>query len=289
MIDALAWTLLHFLWQGALLGFMAFLLLRLARPDRASTRYAIGVATLGLMLITSIATFAILSKAAPAAIAGDRFTVFPITGSVPQLVTSVDETVNEVTKSGNAQSIIRTGTVVFATWRPAPLGPTATSLLVLVWGIGVLALSLRLLGGWLLTRSLTRHAISSVSPAIVAAAGTIAARLQLRRAVAIVESGAVVVPTLVGWMTPVVLLPAAALSGLSPEQLQAILAHELAHVRRHDYLVNLLQSMVETLLFYHPAMWWVSAQVRAEREHCCDDLAVAVSYTHLTLPTILRV
>ena len=83
-------------------------------------------------------------------------------------------------------------------------------------------------------------------------------------------------PTLVGWIKPVVLLPAAALAGLSPEQLQAILAHELAHVRRHDYLVNLLQSMVETLLFYHPATWWVSAQVRAEREHCCDDLAVEV-------------
>jgi len=287
MIDALAWTLLHFLWQGALLGFMAFLLLRLARPDRASTRYAIGVATLGLMLITSLATFAILSKAGPATSAGDRFTVFPITGPVPQLVTSVDETVNEVTKNGNAQSMIRTGTAVFATWRPAPLGPTATSLLVLVWGIGVLALSLRLLGGWMLTRSLTRHAISSVSPAIIAAAGTIAVRLQLRRAVAIVESGAVVVPTLVGWMKPVVLLPAAALSGLSPEQLQAILAHELAHVRRHDYLVNLLQSMVETLLFYHPAMWWVSAQVRAEREHCCDDLAVDVCGDRLVYVTAL--
>ena len=73
-----------------------------------------------------------------------------------------------------------------------------------------------------------------------------------------------------------VLLPAAALSGLSPLQLQAILAHELAHVRRHDYLVNLLQSAVETLLFYHPAVWWISAEIRAERENCCDDLAVAV-------------
>ena len=90
------------------------------------------------------------------------------------------------------------------------------------------------------------------------------------------ESAAVTVPTLVGWVRPVVLLPAAALSGLTPEQLEAILAHELAHVRRHDYLVNLLQSLVETLLFYHPAVWWVSAEVRAEREHCCDDLAVAV-------------
>ena len=88
-------------------------------------------------------------------------------------------------------------------------------------------------------------------------------------------------------MKPVVLLPVAALSGLSPEQLQAILAHELAHVRRHDYLVNLLQSVVETLLFYHPAMWWVSAQVRTEREHCCDDLAVEVCGDRLVYVTAL--
>ncbi|HUQ85957.1 MAG TPA: M56 family metallopeptidase [Vicinamibacterales bacterium] len=284
MIDALAWTLLHFLWQGALLGLIAFLLLRLARPDRASTRYAIGVATLGLMLVTSIATFAQLSKDAPPPIVRSPVTVAPIRSAASS---SVDETVSEVTKGGTSQSMIRTNTAVFATWRPAPLGTTTTSLLVLAWAIGVLALSLRLLGGWMLTRSLTRHAVSSVSPAIIAAAGAIAARLELRRAVRIVESGAVVVPTLVGWIKPVVLLPAAALSGLSPEQLQAILAHELAHVRRHDYLVNLLQSMIETLLFYHPAMWWVSSQVRAEREHCCDDLAVEVCGDRLIYVTAL--
>jgi hypothetical protein len=74
----------------------------------------------------------------------------------------------------------------------------------------------------------------------------------------------------------VVLLPAAALAGLSPRQIEALLAHELAHVRRHDYLVNLLQSAAETLLFYHPAVWWVSRQVRKEREDCCDDLALTV-------------
>jgi len=74
----------------------------------------------------------------------------------------------------------------------------------------------------------------------------------------------------------VVLVPASTLAGLSPQQLEAILAHELAHVRRHDYLANLLQTAVETLLFYHPAVWWVSAQIRRERENCCDDLAVAV-------------
>jgi beta-lactamase regulating signal transducer with metallopeptidase domain len=83
-------------------------------------------------------------------------------------------------------------------------------------------------------------------------------------------------------LRPVILLPASALTGLSPQQLEAIIAHELAHIRRHDYLINLLQTVVETLLFYHPAVWWVSRRIRQEREHCCDDLAVAVCGDALT-------
>ena len=157
-----------------------------------------------------------------------------------------------------------------------PDAPFWLPILTALWFIGVLGLSVRMLGGWVMTRLLARRAVARVSPVIEAAAREIATRLDLQRAVAILESAAVTVPTLIGWVRPVVLLPAAALSGLSPLQLQAILAHELAHVRRHDYLVNLLQSAVEILLFYHPAVWWISAEIRAERENCCDDLAVAV-------------
>src|SRR5207247_762569 len=92
----------------------------------------------------------------------------------------------------------------------------------------------------------------------------------------VVESALVDVPTVVGCMRPVILLPIAAISNLTPSQIEAILAHELAHIRRHDYLVNLLQTLAETLLFYHPGVWWVSARIREEREHCCDDVAVEV-------------
>jgi beta-lactamase regulating signal transducer with metallopeptidase domain len=74
-----------------------------------------------------------------------------------------------------------------------------------------------------------------------------------------------------------ILLPASAISGLSTSQIELILAHELAHVRRHDWLVNFAQIVIEALLFYHPAMWWVSNQIRKERENCCDDMAVAIS------------
>ena len=265
LVIALAWTLIHFVWQGALIATATFVLLRLVRPERGSTRYAIGVASLALMPAACVLTFMTLSSST-ARDGGDRSVGGPanlVTGTpLPQYAHEV---------------------VTFSTDSPEPAppaaftpGPAVLAGIVVVWALGVLALTTRLVGGWLLTRRLTRTAVLAVPAAIDAAARRIAERLNLRRAVQIVQSGAVSVPTLVGWVKPVVLVPAAALSGLSPDQLHAILAHELAHVRRHDYLVNLLQSVVETLLFYHPATWWVSAQVRAEREHCCDDLAVAV-------------
>jgi uncharacterized protein (TIGR03435 family) len=112
--------------------------------------------------------------------------------------------------------------------------------------------------------------------------GRLAARVGLCRPVRLLVSALVQVPTVVGWLRPVVLVPVGALSGLPPEHLEALLAHELAHIRRHDYLVNILQSVAEALLFYHPAVWWVSGHLRFERELCCDDVAVSVTGDALT-------
>ena len=103
------------------------------------------------------------------------------------------------------------------------------------------------------------------------------ARIRVSRPVRLLVSSLVQAPAVVGWLRPVVLVPVGALTGLPAEQIEALLVHELAHIRRHDYLVNVLQSVVEALLFYHPAVWWVSGHIRTEREQCCDDVAVAVS------------
>ena len=117
---------------------------------------------------------------------------------------------------------------------------------------------------------------SSSSADLRGLAQRVAGRLALDRLVDVLESPAIAVPVMIGWLKPVVILPTAAIAGLTPIQVEALIAHELAHVRRHDYLVNLLQSVVETLLFYHPAVWWVSRDVRESREQCCDDMAVGV-------------
>ena len=102
-------------------------------------------------------------------------------------------------------------------------------------------------------------------------------RMQVSRRVRLLPTDRVDSPSVIGWLRPVILAPVGVLCGLAPEQVEALLAHELAHVRRHDYLVNVLQGIAESLLFYHPAVWWISNQIRTEREHCCDDLAVAAS------------
>ena len=148
--------------------------------------------------------------------------------------------------------------------------------MVLVWLLGVLGLTARVLGGLFFTQRLMRCENHLIGIHWQERLKHLSKPLRLRKQVRLLESTLVQVPTTVGWLRPVVLLPASALTGLTPQQLELILAHELAHIRRHDYLVNLFQVAVETLLFYHPAVWWVSRQIRIEREHACDDLAVAV-------------
>jgi beta-lactamase regulating signal transducer with metallopeptidase domain len=147
--------------------------------------------------------------------------------------------------------------------------------LVFIWLIGVVLLSLRLLGGWVQVGRLKRRWAVPAAERWQQMLLDVARRLRLARPVRLLESAAARVPTVIGWLRPVILLPASILTGLSPEQIEALLAHELAHIRRYDYLVNLVQTVIETLLFYHPAVWWVSHRARVEREHCCDDLAVA--------------
>jgi protocatechuate 3,4-dioxygenase beta subunit len=149
--------------------------------------------------------------------------------------------------------------------------------LVLSYIAGVVALSLWNLGGWVAVWRLRTNGVSTVAGEYLEAAARTARRMGLRRVVRLVHNARVSCPMVVGALRPVILLPTCLLTGLSLAEIELILAHELAHVRRHDYLVNLVQSLVETLLFYHPAVWWVSRQIRTEREHCCDDVAVSVT------------
>lgn len=260
MKDALALALVHFLWQGALLAFVAAVLMRLVHGS-AQARYAIGVATLCAMVAAPAVTAAWLIQAEPVTVVPDQ-----------SVATPAPDTLTTVTRGQGVVS----GAATVTEQASAPVFPYATAVLA-GWALGVMLLSGRLAGGWLIAHRLATRAVRPVVDELQQVARRLAVQLRLSRPVRILESASVAVPVMVGWLKPVVLLPAAAIAGLPAEHLEALLAHELAHVRRHDYLINLLQSTAETLLFYHPGVWWVSNQVRVEREHCCDDLAVSVT------------
>ena len=269
-IDVAGWTLLHFLWQGAAIAVATGALLHLLRNSSPQARYAVACAALALMLAAPIGTALTLTGSPRSAIAD----------SVHLLRSS----------QGNLVGVAFTPPSVPGPSASTPTVPTPTELtfpielntqtlfstLVALWLAGVGILLARLAAGCWRVRRLHAVARGEAMSRWQSVAEDLASRLDLRRRFSIVDSARVATPTVVGWLHPIVMLPIAALSGLTPRQVEAILAHELAHIRRHDFIVNLLQTLAETALFYHPAVWWISARIRAEREHCCDDVAVAV-------------
>jgi beta-lactamase regulating signal transducer with metallopeptidase domain len=260
MKDALALALVHFIWQGTLLALAGAALMRLARVP--TVRYAIGTATMLAMLLAPVMTFVAIRTAADTS---RQVTLSQRTATSPDAAATHDgRTAASMSAAALALPQDAAPVIVPTTW------------ILNVWAVGVMVLSLRFAGGWAVARRLAAGTLTPVGDELQALAAQMAARLNVRRAVRVCESASVAVPMMLGCLRPVIILPPAAVIALPLAQLEALLAHELAHIRRHDYLVNLLQTGVETLCFYHPAVWWISREVRRHREHCCDDIAVGV-------------
>jgi uncharacterized protein (TIGR03435 family) len=254
LTQALNAALIDFLWQGALVGVLLWTSLFALRQRSADTRYAVGCAALGALAVLPVITTAVFyARALPT-----DTRAFSAAASSRTLV-----------NTQQAVALIWTGSDFQSTAWLAPLQAWVLPL----WSVGVLIFSVRLACGGAQAFALSRH-VQPSDEGVHAMVSRLATRMGLDRAVRVLTTIGVDAPSVMGWLRPVILLPPASLLGLTPQQLEAVLAHELAHVRRHDYLVNILQMVVETLLFYHPAVWWTSKQIRLERELCCDDLAV---------------
>jgi uncharacterized protein (TIGR03435 family) len=269
-VDVAGWTLVHFVWQGAGIALLAATALRLLRSTRPQLRYLAACLALAAMLAAPVVTAVVMTRAPR----------IPLTDSV------------HAVRSPNGAII---GVAITPPWAAAagggnaPAAPaelrlpaaidtgTVFSVLVTLWLTGVALLLARLAAGCWRIRKLQTAARLQGASRWQSVAEKIALRLGLTHRFTVVDSVRVATPTVIGWLRPVILLPVAAMAGLSPRQVEAILAHELAHIRRHDFLINFLQTVAETMLFYHPAVWWLSRRIRTEREHCCDDVAVSVS------------
>jgi beta-lactamase regulating signal transducer with metallopeptidase domain len=254
-IRVLGWCLLHFIWQGAVLALILSVALTRLRSPRA--RYGAAVCVLAAMMIAPCLTFAALQPSA---------TLQPFATSEVTQTQHAVPTVPAAAASSSADRLL-----------PFVSPPASTDWLsyaVLAWLAGVYMFTLRTLGAWMLLMRLRRQRAESIGGDLLETCLALQRRLGVSRAVRYVCSKAVEAPAVLGWLRPVVVLPLSALAGLTPWQVEAIIAHELAHIKRWDALVNVFQIAIETLLFYHPAVWWVNRVIRNEREHCCDDVAV---------------
>ncbi len=274
-IERLGWMLVHFLWQATVVALLLAVLLRVLRRADANLRYAAACGALALMAVLPLITMQLVEIPGPAAEAGPLREIAPPTAE--PLPLSV-ERVGQLPPLSAVPPLETADVTVPIPWqeRAATALEPALPYMVLGWLAGVFGLSAWHLGGWAQLQRLKRRMTRKAGPALHTMLDALANGLGVRRAVILLESALVEVPTVIGWLRPAILLPASAMTGLSPDQLRAILAHELAHIRRHDYLANIVQTVLEILGFYHPAVWWVSNRIRIERENCCDDLAVHI-------------
>jgi len=255
VLRTLGWTLLHFIWQGA--GLAALFAVATAVCRSSTARYALAVSALVLMMVSPVITFTWLRAPANPAVR---------TGAGGASTSAGTSTRNAIALSSSLAPVAESRTVQ----------PSAMLWLVEAWFLGVLLLSLRTAGGLFLIERMRRKEVQPVGGELYERCLALQRGMGLDRVIQYCECHGLDAPAVLGWFRPVVLLPVRALTGLSEQQIEAVIAHELAHIRRLDCFVNLFQIAAETLLFYHPAVWWVSQGIRAERENCCDDEAISL-------------
>ncbi len=256
--SSLAWALIDFLWQGLLVGWVAALLLALMRKARPQARYL--VACSALLLCAALPLAGMVARMAEAD-AGVGSAALPLVAS------------STVASAVAALPVAAIDAGRFDGWEAAL--QARLPLVLLLWALGAGLLALRMVLGLAWVRRRTRAGQYRLDPAWQARLDRMARGMGIARRVTLGLVDDLASPVTAGWWRPVVLVPASLVSGMPPLLLEALLAHELAHVRRCDYVVNLIQSAIEILLFYHPAVWWLSNRIREEREQIADDVAAS--------------
>ncbi len=267
IIEAIGWAIFHSLWQGALISIVLGIAILIIDSKSAKFRYALSITSLLLLCAASTITF--------------------INVYHPQTsVTSV-----EVIKS-NTYTQAETNYFILSTDSPNVLSSMIKEIqkyfsgylpiIVTLWFAGLLIFSLRFLGGVIYVQRLKTRGIYSLDRNYEKYINSLLERVGIKRLVNVYESALIKVPAAIGYLKPVILFPLGMISGLPQNQVEAIIAHEIAHIKRYDFLVNFLQTLVETIFFYHPSVWWISKISRIERENCCDDIAVELCGDSLT-------
>ena len=258
LVYALGWTVLHSLWQAMVIALILGIVLVATQRHSARLRYRLS--NLGLLMVMGWSIYTFFEK------------YWSVTDSTNNVLFQ-EAGVAEASSTATALQLFGGFYQYFEQHLP---------LIVTLWLIGVGLFTIRVLGGLAYVRHLKYHRTAVLSDYWKQKLAELTQKLDLKRPVQLLESALIKTPVVIGWIKPVVLLPIGAVNHLRPEEVEAILAHELAHIYRNDYLLNILQSIVEVIFYFNPAVWWISANVRTERENCCDDIAVELCGNSIT-------
>lgn len=247
--QALCHTLLQSLWEGLLLAILTGLIIILTRNFRAALRYRLLVSA--LLTYTVVVSITLVWDLNSMADGSFNLAIFYGTGQ-DNFISALVSSFNLVLKNAHEHAGMVTG----------------------IWLLLVGLQNVRLLFGLYVMERLKRVKVKPVERFWQVKAENLGRKLGIRQAVLLLESAIAKVPLVIGYLKPVLLIPVGLINSLEPAQVEAILLHELAHIRRKDYLVNILQTILEILFFFNPAVLWLSRLIRTERENCCDDIAV---------------
>lgn len=252
MIYALGWTVIHSLWQASLIALLMSYLVNRYQNKSSILRYRIAAMSLFAVLVTSLATFIIYY---------DMSSVSTI------MANSTAGTIADSSSSGSSYSIFSSIAGFFE---------NNMVIIVWTWLLGCALFLVKLVGGIVYLKSLINTGNPIENNAILKRFNDLTRRIKFSRKILLLESAKIQTPMMLGHLKPVILFPIGLINKLEIEEVEAILAHEISHIFRNDYLVNIIQSLVEVLFYYHPAVWWISANIKSERENCCDDLALRI-------------
>lgn len=258
---ALGWTLLHSLWQGVGLAVLYFGMSKFIKS--AEVKYGLGIGAILIQFGLAIGTFAFV---------GD-FTERSqtILKKVMFYVSNYKSPQNDTSIFNDIQLFLNTN----------------LNLIVQIWLVGVSIFFIKLCFDMLAVNRLKTKGLKQVDLQTFNQFNALINSLKITKKIEIFESNQTQSPLVIGNLKPYILLPIGLTSGLTINELEAILAHEMAHIKRYDFLVNIFQSVIEIIFFFNPAIWWISAQVRQEREHCCDDFSVSITGNKMLLVNAL--
>lgn len=259
---ALGWTVIHSLWQAMVIGILVAFAMMYLKNRSAKVRYEVAAFSQFMVFIAALSTFLVYYEGG---LQLDKFSHLSDT-ELQQIATLSQEGML-------SKSTIQLFVDFFNSHIP---------IIVLVWMLGATFFLLRMLGGLVYVQRLRYTNNQAVAPYWNGKLKTLKSKIRLRKKVQLVESTIASVPMVIGYIKPVILLPIGAINNLQENEVEAILAHELAHIQRNDYLINILLSVIEVLFYFNPAVWWIAANIRTERENCCDDTAVQLCGSSLT-------